>query len=449
MPGGLNSAQQRVEDRRDYWEGTIGSRVDLLEETIQVGMLSLYEAVLGTTYDFDISIPNLDDAASLSAKADAMDKLIVLGFTPKSAIDALGLDALEWVEPPPPVVPPALVQDQMPPEPMPTMPAKAYKSAAETSRDKVTDPATVRAKARLEAFFTDQKARVIANLRTSLPASKADRMKADPTWWDAEEEDAELSKALRDLYAGVGRGALQNVADTVGKFVFKGAVNNVIADLLEVGGQRIKGINEFTLQGITIELAEGTRRGYSIPQLIDGVPDEGYRGIANLTQFSDIRSETIARTETMLSYNRATLVGYKEFQVQYVEAYDGDQDTECADRVANNPWPIEEALAQDDHPNGTLVWSPVVDKAWHEPPPAQTIQPIIHIHMGETKADIPSVQVDVHVPEQPAAVVNVAQPSVNVEPAIVNVHMPDPVPMRTVVDYAEDGTVLGDHQEAL
>lgn len=126
MPGGLNSAATRIEDRRDYWEGTIGPRVDLLEETVQVGLLSMYEAVLGTTYDFDISIPNLDDAASLTAKADAMDKLVALGFTPKSAIDALGLDALEWVEPPPPVqIAPPPPPDAMPMEQPQSVPAKS------------------------------------------------------------------------------------------------------------------------------------------------------------------------------------------------------------------------------------------------------------------------------------------------------------------------------------
>ena len=146
----------------------------------------------------------------------------------------------------------------------------------------------------------------------------------------------------------------------------KGATNAVIADLLTVGGQRIKDINAFTLQGITIELAEGTRRGYSIPQLIDGVPDEGYRGIANLTGFSDIRAETIARTESMLSYNRATVTGYGEFGVTHLLAYDGDLDEACANRNGQE-FTIEEAGGIDDHPNGTLVWSPVVDKSWHEP----------------------------------------------------------------------------------
>jgi hypothetical protein len=468
MPGGLNSAQQRVEDRRDYWEGTIGPRVDLLEETIQVGMLSLYESVLGTTYDFDIMIPNLDNAGSLIEKAGAMKALVSLGFTPESAIEALQLDALEWVEPPPMPVPVApdesgltvQVSDTSRSDMAQTQQsvAKAYKSAAETSRDNVTDPATVRAKARLEAFFQAQKQRVIANLRKSLPASKADRMKAQPTWWDAEFEDEELTQTLRELYTGVGRGALQTVSDTLGRSIVKGAVNSVIADLLEVGGQRIKGINDVTLQNITIELAEGTRRGYSIPQLIDGVPDEGFRGIANLTGFDDARAETIARTESMLSYNRATVTGYGEFGVTHLLAYDGDLDEACANRNGQE-FTIEEAGGIDDHPNGTLVWSPVVDKAYHEPKPDPTILALIETVKALIDRPAPNVP-NVYITNQPPDVnvagpdVHIAPPAVTVEPAQVTVegatfHVPEPALVRTVVDYAPDGTVLGDHQERL
>src|SRR4029077_12156105 len=133
-------------------------------------------------------------------------------------------------------------------------------------------------------------------------------------------------------------------------------------------------INERTLQALTVELAEGTRRGYSIPQLIEGVPDEGYRGVAaagmdnGVEVWSDARAETIARTETMLSYNRATVTGYGEFGVTHLLAYDGDGDEECAARNGLE-FTIDEAEAIEDHPNGPLVWSPVVDKAAHEPSP--------------------------------------------------------------------------------
>ena len=270
------------------------------------------------------------------------------------------------------------------PEPMP---AKVVKSA-ETARDKATDNAGRVARSRLDTFFAEQRARVVDGIR-GLPGDKAARMKAQPTWWDPELEDAELRKAMADVYAMVGRAALQEVADTIGRIVFKGATQSVIADLLTYGGLHIKDINARTFQAITIELAEGTRRGYSISQLIEGVPDEGYRGVmgAGLDNgekiWSDTRAETIARTESMQSYNRATVTGYSEFGITTLLAYDGDEDIPCAERDGQE-FGIEEAMLEDEleHPNGTLGWSPVVDKSWHEPAP----DPMVAIMADALKA---------------------------------------------------------------
>ena len=63
----------------------------------------------------------------------------------------------------------------------------------------------------------------------------------------------------------------------------------------------------------------------------------------------------------MLAYNDATVTGYGEFGVTTLLAYDGDGDEECAARDGQE-FSIDEADAIDDHPNGTLVWSPVVDR---------------------------------------------------------------------------------------
>ena len=385
-PGGLNSGEVRKQDRKDYWEGTIHPRVELLEEVIQSKVVSLYEAATGQTYDFDIEEPNLDDAASLIEKIAAFDALTGAGFDPQDAIEALGLDGMQWTEPaPPPMLAPTVTTQDMTPkdgsgvtEPVPTM-SKAVKSAI-SRRDAVTEPATDRARARLVRFFSEQQRRIAQNLRASLPAAKADRVKAAPTWWDAEVEDAELTATMREIYADVGMGGLRTVADTLGRVIVKGATQAVIADLLSVGGQRIKDINDRTLQAITVELAEGTRRGYSIPQLIDGVPAEGYRGVLQagmdngVAVWDEYRAEMIARTETMLSYNRATVTGYGEFGVTTLLAYDGDGDEECAARDGQE-FSIEEAAAIDDHPNGTLVWSPVVDKAVHDPGVTVNVEP--------------------------------------------------------------------------
>jgi hypothetical protein len=131
-----------------------------------------------------------------------------------------------------------------------------------------------------------------------------------------------------------------------------------VADLEKQGAERITGINEHTLDAVKASLAEGTRHGYSLDQMIEGVPDEGYNGIKALPEFDDARAETVARTETMLSYNRAALDAYGEFGVSEVLAYDGDEDPECAARDGQT-FTIEEAMAIEDHPNGTLDWAPV------------------------------------------------------------------------------------------
>ncbi len=496
-PGGLNSGEVRREERKAYWEGTIHPRVELLEEVVQTKVVALYETVVGGTLDFDIVEPNLDDAASLIDKVAAFDALTTAGFDPDDAIEALGLDSMKWTAPAPPVIPTVNAPTPNPtvavPAEMPMQPTpKAVKSAV-TARDAVTDRATRTARSRLGSFFTEQRDRTVSKMRDALPSSKAERMKAQLTWWDAQFEDEELAKVMRGIYEDVGIGGLQAVADTLGRVIFKGATNAVIADLLEFGGERIRDINARTLQSLTVELAEGTRRGYSIPQLIDGVPDEGYKGILQagldngVAVWSDIRAETIARTETMLSYNRATVTGYGEFGVTHLLAYDGDDDPECAERNGEE-FTVDEALAIDDHPNGTLVWSPIVDKAVHEedylgrefmglmkslaerpaalapdiyitnqPPDVHVAPPDVHVWPAEVNVTTPEVHVEppsvtVNTPDVTitppnvyvdAPIVTVQPPAITVEPSTiqVDVHIPEPKPVTKTIKRDKSGAI--------
>jgi hypothetical protein len=213
-------------------------------------------------------------------------------------------------------------------------------------------------------FLTEQQDRVVADIRRTYSKVKSTERKAwaakaDPEWFDAAAEDAALQKTLRSLYLAAGRGSLQVVADSLNRVVPNRAVDRVLTDLLEYGGERIRDMNAKTLQAITIELAEGTRRGYTVGQLIDGVPGEGFKGVLNVGMdngvgvWGDARAETIARTETALSYNRAALDGYKEFRVTRVLAYDGDTDADCAARNGRE-FDIDDAFSIADHPNGTL-----------------------------------------------------------------------------------------------
>jgi hypothetical protein len=193
-------------------------------------------------------------------------------------------------------------------------------------------------------------------------------------------------------------------------------------------------INAKTLQAISMELAEGTRRGYTIAQLIDGVPAESFRGVKNVGLdngvgvWGDARAEVIARTETALSYNRAALGGYKEFNVRQVQAIDGDKDAECATRNGQT-FSIDDAYGIADHPNGTLDWVPVVgDKAAHLPDEDDAVRaPDIHFHLPDSFKMEPPV-VNITTPEQAAPVVNVTATAAEQPAPVVNVHVPEQKP---------------------
>ena len=61
----------------------------------------------------------------------------------------------------------------------------------------------------------------------------------------------------------------------------------------------------------------------------------------------------------MFAYNAAALESYGALGVEKVEASDGDDDEECAERNGQT-YSLAEAEGIEDHPNGTLDWIPVL-----------------------------------------------------------------------------------------
>jgi hypothetical protein len=94
----------------------------------------------------------------------------------------------------------------------------------------------------------------------------------------------------------------------------------------------------------------------------DMTADEAAALIEGLSIFDDARAELIARTEMMAAYNAAALNTYGDAGFEMVEPMDGDQDEECIDRLARGPVTIDEADADEDHPNGTLDWIPYLEE---------------------------------------------------------------------------------------
>jgi hypothetical protein len=372
MPHGLASGEQRREERHEYWEGTQHPRVEIWEDAIQQQLIGRYENAVGRPLDMDIEEPNLDDAATLTEKATAYQSLVAIGFDAKDSVAAVGLDHIKWNGLPAPSTPsrsrsgpsrwrpswrarrrakrasrhrPRRPQDaqgrpqqQQPPQ-APPAPAKARTLE---QRAEVMDAELKGLHEAVHAALIDQRQRLIPLIEASLPKSKSARMKALPDdWWDPKRERSAFLKALQTAYLRLTRGALEVVANNVGRVVLPTAVRPITAKLLESAGLRIDDINETTRSAIVDTLTEGTQRGYSIQQLVHGVPDEAFGGLHDLKlanggpAWDTLRAETIARTETMLAYNEAALRGYGEFDVKQVTAIDGDEDEECA--VARRP----------------------------------------------------------------------------------------------------------------
>jgi phage portal protein BeeE len=492
MPHGLASGEQRREERHEYWEGTQHPRVEIWEDAIQQQLIGRYENAVGRPLDMDIEEPNLDDAATLTEKATAYQSLVAIGFDAKDSVAAVGLDHIKWNGLPSSIDPvekqkraeemaaqlagetpdqqpeqggdtaPESAPSNHPPEHMaPIVPNQKTPAKARTleHRHEVVDTHQPTLQDAVHAALLDQRARLVALIGESLPKGKAARMKALPDdWWDPKRERTAFTKALHSAYLRLTRGALEVVSNNLGRAVYPRTIGPITNRLLESAGVRIDDINETTRSAIANTLAEGTRRGYSIHQLVHGVPGEGFSGIHELKlanggpAWDALRAETIARTETMLAYNEAALRGYSAYDVTQVTAIDGDDDEECASRDGQT-YDLAEALDISDHPNGTLDWVPVVDKAAKTPelPPISVhVAPVINLpdYSDALKAvaerpappitvntpaitnqvDVPAVNVTNEV-QTPQVINEVVSPAVNVTNEVktpdVTIHTPD------------------------
>jgi hypothetical protein len=355
---GLSSGETLKYISRDYWRNSIHDRAELMEETIQVGLIPRYEEAAGRPLDFDLEEPDMDGPLEVKEKTDALGALISLGFDPKASIAKVGLDDVMWLGLPEPPAPAEETPEEAPAEEE-AEPADLAK-AVKARRLEVVGETLPGFVPTMAQFLAEQRERVAGNIEETFgPLSKSARKAMPGVWWDAELEDRLLGEALHGLYLTLSRSALTVVANEVNRVVTKDRIRRVAEIMLKSAGQRIADINETTRQAIAETLATGVQRGYTLNQMLSGVPGEKYPGVRDLGVFDKYRSELVARTETMLAYNESALLGYREYNVAEVVASDGDFDEVCAARDGQT-FSIEEASGIEDHPNGTLDWIPVV-----------------------------------------------------------------------------------------
>lgn len=167
--------------------------------------------------------------------------------------------------------------------------------------------------------------------------------------WDPKAEDAALSRALTPLHRDATQAAVR-AASSVGV-----KADPAAGSLAALSGQlagRVTGINETTRSALAATLADGQARGYTARQIADGVPADGYPGVAGVfEQARGYRAEMIAATETALAYNLSSTAAYRDGGMEQVEVSDGDGDDECA-AADGQVWTLDEAEANPlQHPN--------------------------------------------------------------------------------------------------
>lgn len=95
-------------------------------------------------------------------------------------------------------------------------------------------------------------------------------------------------------------------------------------------GNDVTGINDVSRQRLRRVVTEGVERGYSLDQIVRGVPDDGFDGLQKLvgnwkstSGNANARATMIARTETANVYNHLALAGYDEGGIGSVLVFDG------------------------------------------------------------------------------------------------------------------------------
>jgi HK97 family phage portal protein len=184
---------------------------------------------------------------------------------------------------------------------------------------------------KLRVFFREQGQRIVSSLDERSASGLETRDVAVTVDWDDEQD--RLRVVLDTFYLTAGEKAFAGIADTIGITLDWDLANPNIRRVLNELGQRIDDIGGYTRQRVAEIVTDGLAEGKTVDDIADRL--SGFF----LTRS---RAETIARTESAIAYNRASVLGYQESgvvsAVELADNRDHDADpapptnTTCAER---------------------------------------------------------------------------------------------------------------------
>jgi hypothetical protein len=230
----------------------------------------------------------------------------------------------------------------------------------------------------LDKFLRDQAERIGRKLEANaahLMRNPPRTLKDIAAWWDQDEEDDKLMRVLRPYIvdAAVETGEASR-ARVRGKAVSDTDMeSSLLAATLRRLGRRVTDINKTTrdrIRDLTVEALDVGMSPADLGRALRGVvpPLEGdlkaWEPVINgadATFASELRGETIARTELRVAQNAAQIDSFAALGSERLEVLDGDGDPECAARDGQIVSMDEaENMMLAEHPNGTLTFAPVV-----------------------------------------------------------------------------------------
>lgn len=212
------------------------------------------------------------------------------------------------------------------------------------------------------AFFTAQGNRVVGATTLRAGSGPAHRMVAVAVDWD--DEDRLLSEVVRRIHLLAGQTSWANTAEQLGVELAWDLANPRVRDVMDQLALRVTGINDTSRTLVQEAVTKAAENGTSLEDLKAQLQKL-------FTSWADWRAESVARTESMMSYGLASTAAYRESGVvTQIQCFDnaGHKDTygakdglSCAERDGLiDSLDSAELHLESEHVNGSLAIAPVI-----------------------------------------------------------------------------------------
>ena len=372
---GANTGLQRStysnyrEARESFWEETLLPLYRRIEQFMSGMLEPEFPSERGTLgFDFSqVKALQEDETALVQrqlTRAQIAKELINAGFTPESALQTAGIDTeMEHTGFLPTTLAVRGVQDVQVKE--------EIKALTQTAANRLLEPLEQsyekdvdRLERVLEKYFREQQNRADGIMGRYLADAEAETKAVQMPFYEMTliplAADAQLAGAISPVLLKTMERTWDVINDAG---IFQPMAFDpelpIVQNALRGAGSKINDVSRAALRS---EISTGTGRGYSIDQIVRGVPKDDYRGLRSVVRETyKNRSRAIARTEIAHSQNTSTAARYRSAGVTQVIVRDGDDDALCSpysDTTQSLDWALDNPIA---HPNCTRAFAAVID----------------------------------------------------------------------------------------